>query len=524
MLRRRRAARRGPGRSTREAEATGRATRIGRRMRKDGTLVDVEIVMVPLTVDGERTGLLRDLPRHHGAAGRPRDAEAANQAKSASSPHEPRDPDADERRHRDERAAARHRARRRAARLRGDHPRRRRGAAHDHQRHPRLLEDRGRPDRPRGRPVRLHGCVEGALELMRPGRREKGLELATRIGPGAAADRRRRRQAGSARSSLNLLANAIKFTEHGRGRASTVARTRSARRTAPVAVRRGRSDTGIGIPPDRIGRLFQSFSQADASTTRPLRRNRPRARDQPAARRADGRRASRRERGVRARAATFWFDVPLRAAGASRRARPSRPRSTCRPCASSSSTTTRQPPDPRCEQLGRWGMRACDASRRGRRSRWSRRRTRDRLRRSSLMDLRDAGIDGVDAGRSASRPPDRRRAAARHRHRRSARTDGRSAAGVASASHQSRSSRRRAAGRARGGARRARAGHAGRSTSSSPRRPSAHPLAHPAGRGQRREPDARRPPARASWATAWTSPGDGEEAVQAIERHRTTSS
>ena len=60
--------------------------------------------------------------------------------------HEPRDPHADERGDRHERAAARHAAERRAARLRRDHPRLGRCAADDHQRHPRLLEDRGRAD------------------------------------------------------------------------------------------------------------------------------------------------------------------------------------------------------------------------------------------------------------------------------------------------------------------------------------------------------------------------------------------
>ena len=59
---------------------------------------------------------------------------------------EPRDPHADERGHRHERAAARHAAHRRAARLRRHDPRLRRRAADDHQRHPRLLEDRGRAD------------------------------------------------------------------------------------------------------------------------------------------------------------------------------------------------------------------------------------------------------------------------------------------------------------------------------------------------------------------------------------------
>jgi hypothetical protein len=64
--------------------------------------------------------------------------------------HEPRDPHADERRDRHERAAAGHAARRRAARLRQHHPRQRRRAADHHQRHPRLLEDRGRAHGHRG--------------------------------------------------------------------------------------------------------------------------------------------------------------------------------------------------------------------------------------------------------------------------------------------------------------------------------------------------------------------------------------
>ena len=64
---------------------------------------------------------------------------------------------------------------------------------------------------------------------------------------------------------VNLLVNAVKFTERGEV-VLTVSATRRERRTpsSRFAVR----DTGIGIPPDGIGRLFQSFSQVDASTTR----------------------------------------------------------------------------------------------------------------------------------------------------------------------------------------------------------------------------------------------------------------
>ena len=66
---------------------------------------------------------------------------------------------------------------------------------------------------------------------------------------------------------VNLLANAVKFTERGEVVLSVAAALgRMGRRLHELtfAVR----DTGIGIPPDRLGRLFQSFSQVDASTTR----------------------------------------------------------------------------------------------------------------------------------------------------------------------------------------------------------------------------------------------------------------
>ena len=64
---------------------------------------------------------------------------------------EPRDPHTDERDHRPERAAARHRPRRRAARVQQRRAERRRRAARDHQRHPRLLEGRSGQARARDR-------------------------------------------------------------------------------------------------------------------------------------------------------------------------------------------------------------------------------------------------------------------------------------------------------------------------------------------------------------------------------------
>lgn len=58
----------------------------------------------------------------------------------------------------------------------------------------------------------------------------------------------------------NLVSNAVKFTEAGAVRVSVEA--------GPIGLRLSVSDSGIGIAPDRIGRLFQKFEQADASTTR----------------------------------------------------------------------------------------------------------------------------------------------------------------------------------------------------------------------------------------------------------------
>lgn len=64
---------------------------------------------------------------------------------------------------------------------------------------------------------------------------------------------------------MNLVNNAIKFTDQG----EVVIRGSCDSQTDDnVRIRFTVSDTGIGIPPDRLERLFQSFSQVDASTTR----------------------------------------------------------------------------------------------------------------------------------------------------------------------------------------------------------------------------------------------------------------
>ncbi|MGB8644480.1 MAG: response regulator [Anaerolineae bacterium] len=119
-------------------------------------------------------------------------------------------------------------------------------------------------------PFDVRECVEGALDLVARRAAEKRLDLACVVDPGVPValkgDVTRLRQI-----LLNLLSNAVKFTEHGEIVVSVEYEgdghpdsTRAPRATLHFSVR----DTGIGIPPDRMGRLFQSFSQIDTSTTR----------------------------------------------------------------------------------------------------------------------------------------------------------------------------------------------------------------------------------------------------------------
>ena len=110
------------------------------------------------------------------------------------------------------------------------------------------------------RPFELRDCVEGALTIVAPRAVGKDVELACLIEEDVPAfvvgDSTRLRQV-----LLNLLSNAVKFTEQGE---IIVAVGRPKDGWLDLSVR----DTGIGIPKDRMHRLFESFSQVDASTTR----------------------------------------------------------------------------------------------------------------------------------------------------------------------------------------------------------------------------------------------------------------
>ncbi|MEW6118857.1 MAG: ATP-binding protein [Pseudomonadota bacterium] len=109
----------------------------------------------------------------------------------------------------------------------------------------------------------LHRLVNGTIAMMETQAHRKGLVLAAHIAPQTPfhlhGDGRHLRQV-----LINLVGNAIKFTEHGR----VDVYIRPVGQGQPQRLRFEVVDTGIGIPEDAQARIFDSFTQADPSVTR----------------------------------------------------------------------------------------------------------------------------------------------------------------------------------------------------------------------------------------------------------------
>ncbi len=116
-------------------------------------------------------------------------------------------------------------------------------------------------------PFSLATCIEEALDLVAPQAAQKKLEIAYTAEEGMpwglVGDMSRLRQV-----LVNLLTNGVKFTQYGFIVVEVRKSGGGGDNGDPCEIHFSVTDTGIGIPTDRMDRLFQSFSQVDASTTR----------------------------------------------------------------------------------------------------------------------------------------------------------------------------------------------------------------------------------------------------------------
>jgi PAS domain S-box-containing protein len=109
--------------------------------------------------------------------------------------------------------------------------------------------------------------LEKVMEMVAPRAKEKGLTLVCEIGPDVpddvVGDPTRLRQV-----LLNLLGNAIKFTQSGQVSLRAAPCHEPSSSILPLRFTFTVADTGIGIPGDKLDKVFERFTQADSSTTR----------------------------------------------------------------------------------------------------------------------------------------------------------------------------------------------------------------------------------------------------------------
>ncbi|MET0329137.1 MAG: ATP-binding protein, partial [Luteimonas sp.] len=154
----------------------------------------------------------------------------------------------------------------------------------------------------------LRELLEGVIQFMERAAQSKGLRMSLQVDPGVRlavrGDPVRLRQVLG-----NLISNAVKFTERGNVAVSV---RRIGETAAQHQLRFEVRDTGIGITTEGRSRLFQAFSQADASTTRLYGgTGLGLAISRRIVELMDGRIGVVSEPGA---GSTFWFEVPLRKA------------------------------------------------------------------------------------------------------------------------------------------------------------------------------------------------------------------
>jgi CheY-like chemotaxis protein len=127
-------------------------------------------------------------------------------------------------------------------------------------------------------PFNMHELLSTSIDLFAKRARDKGIDLRYRMTPdvpmNVIGDPHRLRQI-----LINLFGNAIKFTERGEidvlvevdsesPVAGRMTEGRNGMKASECLLRFSVRDTGIGIPPEKHDLVFESFAQADSSTTR----------------------------------------------------------------------------------------------------------------------------------------------------------------------------------------------------------------------------------------------------------------